>query len=66
MTTTDTVAAAQKGRRTVTELTCDLTVVEHRLRGLRRWTPEGATAHLDAALANVAAALDNLHAEVTP
>ena len=61
---TDTVAAA-KDRRTLAELVCDLTVVEHRLRDLRRWTPEGATAHLDAALSSVGAALDSVHAEVT-
>ena len=59
----DNVAADEKDRRTLSELTCDLTVVEHRLRDLRRWTSPGATAHLDAALANVGAALDSIHAE---
>ena len=62
---TDTGADATKDRRTLAELVCDLTVVEHRLRNLRRWTPEGVTAHLDAALASVGAALDSVHAEVT-
>ena len=59
----DAAANAAKDRLTLSEVACDLIVVEHRLRDLRRWTPEGATAHLDAALANVSAALDNLHAE---
>lgn len=62
---TDTVAATTKDRPTLAELVCDLTVVEHRLRDLRRWTPEDATAHLDAALASVGAALDSVHAKVT-
>jgi len=62
---TDTVTAATKDRRTLAELVCDLTVVEHRLRDLRRWTPGGATTHLDAALASVGAALDSVHAQVT-
>jgi hypothetical protein len=48
---------------TLAEAACDLTVVQHRLRDLRRWTPEGATFHLDAAIASIAAALDSLHAE---
>ena len=61
--TADTVAAATEDRRTLAELACDLTVAEHRLRDLRRWTPENATFHLDAALASVGAALDSLHAE---
>ena len=61
--TADTDAAATKDRRTLAELVCDLAVVEHRIRDLRRWTPEGATAHLDAALASVGAALDSVHAE---
>ncbi|WP_259908835.1 hypothetical protein [Janibacter hoylei] len=30
---------------------------------MRRWTPETARAHLDAALSSVATALDALHAE---
>ena len=32
---------------------------------MRRWTPETARAHLDAALSSVATALDALHAEHT-
>jgi ABC-type xylose transport system substrate-binding protein len=40
-------------------------VIEHRLRDVRRWTPETARAHLDAALSSVATALDALHAEHT-
>lgn len=56
-------ANAAKDRRTLSEVACDLIMIEHRLRDLRRWTPAGATAHLDAALADVSAALDHLHAE---
>lgn len=60
---TATPATEAKDRHTLSELACDLVVVEHRLRDLRRWTPEAARAHLDAALSNVAPALDALHAE---
>lgn len=58
-----TDATTTKDRRTLAELVCDLTVVEHRLRDLRRFTPPGATSHLDAALASTGAALDSIHAE---
>lgn len=54
-----------RDRRTLAEVACDLIVVEHRLRDLRRFTPETARAHLDAALASLATALDALHAEYT-
>lgn len=56
-------ANAAKDHATLTELACDLTVVEHRLRNLRRWTPEGARLHINTAMAAVAMALDSLHAE---
>lgn len=54
-----------RDRRTLSETACDLIVIEHRLRDVRRWTPETARAHLDAALSSVATALDALHAEYT-
>lgn len=65
MTSTPTTATATVDRdaRTLTEVACDLAVAEHRLRDARRWTPEGARTHLDAALASVSTALDCLHAE---
>lgn len=63
VTTGHEAANAATDRATLCEVACDLVVVEHRLRDLRRWTPEGATFHIDAALASVAAALDSLHAE---
>ncbi len=56
-------ASATKDRHTLSETACDLIVIEHRLRDVRRWTPEPARAHLDAALSSVATALDALHAE---
>jgi hypothetical protein len=66
-TTITTTAAANASpandQRTLSEVACDLIVVEHRLRDLCRWTPEPARAHLDAALSSVATALDALHAE---
>jgi len=62
-TTADTKANAAKDQRTLSEVACDLILVEHRLRDLCRWTPETARTHLDAALTNVATALDALHAE---
>ncbi|MDO9496236.1 MAG: hypothetical protein Q7J48_11095 [Nocardioides sp.] len=61
--TTDTRANATKDQGTLSEVACDLIMVEHRLRDLCRWTPETARTHLDAALTNVATALDALHAE---
>ncbi|GAB7005287.1 hypothetical protein JCM18899A_27600 [Nocardioides sp. AN3] len=54
-----------KDRHTLSETACDLIVIEHRLRDVRRWTPETARAHLDAALSSLATALDALHAEHT-
>jgi len=60
---TATPPTAAKDQRALSELACDLVVVEHRLRDLRRWTPEAARAYLDAALSIVATALDALHAE---
>ncbi|GGD10749.1 hypothetical protein [Nocardioides daphniae] len=59
----DVEANAAKDRHTLSETACDLIVIEHRLRDVRRWTPETARAHLDAALSSVATALDALHAE---
>ena len=56
-------ANAAKDRHTLSEVACDLIVIEHRLRDVRRWTPAPARAHLDAALSSVATALDALHAE---
>ena len=61
----DVEASAAKDRHTLSETACDLIVIEHRLRDVRRWTPETARAHLDAALSSVATALDALHAEHT-
>lgn len=61
--TADTKANAAKDQRTLSEVACDLILVEHRLRDLCRWTPETARTHLDAALTNVATALDALHSE---
>ena len=60
---TATPATTAKDQRALSEVACDLIVIEHRLRDLRRWTPETARAHLDAALSSVATALDALHAE---
>ena len=62
-TSADIAARAAKDRHTLSETACDLIVIEHRLRDVRRWTPETARAHLDAALSSVATALDALHAE---
>ena len=62
-TPTDVAASAAKDRHTLSETACDLIVIEHRLRDVRRWTSESARAHLDAALSSVATALDALHAE---
>ena len=62
-TAADIAASAAKDRHTLSETTSDLIVIEHRLRDVRRWTPETARAHLDAALSSVATALDALHAE---
>ena len=62
-TDADIAASAAKDRHTLSETACDLIVIEHRLRDVRRWTPETARAHLDAALSSVATALDALHAE---
>ena len=59
----DIAASAAKDRHTLAETTADLVVIEHRLRDVRRWTPESARAHLDAALSSVATALDALHVE---
>ncbi|MGB0189664.1 MAG: hypothetical protein ACPF9W_01690 [Nocardioides sp.] len=59
----DVEANAATDRHTLSETACDLIVIEHRLRDVRRWTPETARAHLDAALSSVATALDALHAE---
>ena len=64
-TAADVEASAVKDRHTLSEVACDLIVVEHRLRDLCRRTPEPARAHLDAALSSVATALDALHAEHT-
>ena len=61
--TADVEASAAKDRHTLSETACDLIVIEHRLRDVRRWTPESARDHLDAALSSVATALDALHAE---
>ncbi|MDP2775560.1 MAG: hypothetical protein Q8O61_18555 [Nocardioides sp.] len=63
VTAADVEASAAKDRHTLSETACDLIVIEHRLRDVRRWTPETARVHLDAALASVATALDALHAE---
>ena len=54
-----------RDRRSLSETACDLIVIEHRLGDVRRWTPETARTHLDAALSSVATALDALHAEHT-
>ena len=62
-TPADVAANAAKDRHTLSEVACDLIVIEHRLRDVRRWTPAPARAHLDAALSSVATALDALHAE---
>ncbi len=62
-TAADIAASAAKDRHTLSETACDLIVIEHRLRDVRRWTPETARAHLDAAVSSVATALDALHAE---
>ena len=62
-TPADVDASAAKDRHTLSETACDLIVIEHRLRDVRRWTPETARAHLDAALSSVATARDALHAE---
>lgn len=62
-TAADVEASAVKDRHTLSEIACDLIVIEHRLRDVRRWTPAPARAHLDAALSSVATALDALHAE---
>jgi hypothetical protein len=59
----NTIRAGDPNCPDATELACDLALVEHRLRDLRRWTPAAPTGHLDAALASLAAALDCLHAE---
>lgn len=59
----DVEANAATDRHTLSETACDLIVIEHRLRDVRRWTPETACAHLDAALSSVATALDALHAD---
>jgi hypothetical protein len=64
-TAADVEASDAKDRHTLSETACDLIVIEHRLRDVRRWTPETARAHLDAALTSVATALDALHAEHT-
>jgi hypothetical protein len=61
--TTPTTPTVDKDARALRETTCDLILIEHRLRDLRRWTPDSTTLHLDQALANLAAALDSLHAE---
>ncbi|MGY2872836.1 hypothetical protein ACVW00_000026 [Marmoricola sp. URHA0025 HA25] len=61
MTTPTTPAVAQDARA-LRETTCELILIEHRLRGLRRWTPDSTTLYLDQALVNLAAALDSLHA----
>lgn len=65
-TPADTKASTAKHQRTLSEVASDLIVIEHRLRDLRRWTPETARAHLDEALSSVATALDALHAEYAP
>ena len=62
-TTADIAASSVKDSHTLSETACDLIVIEHRLRDVRRWTPETARAHLDAALSSVATALDALHSE---
>jgi len=62
-TPADVAANAAKDRHTLREVACDLIVIEHRLRDVRRWTPAPARTHLDAALSSVATALDALHAE---
>ncbi|ABL81761.1 MULTISPECIES: hypothetical protein [unclassified Nocardioides] len=61
----DVAASAAKDRHPLSETACDLIVIENRLRDVRRWTPETARAHLDAALSSLATALDALHAEHT-
>ena len=62
-TPADVQANAAKDRHTLSEVACDLIVIEHRLRDVRRWTSAPARAHLDAALSSIATALDALHAE---
>lgn len=62
-TPADVEANAAKDRHTLSETACDLIVIEHRLRDVRRWTPETARVHLDEAMSSVATALDALHAE---
>ena len=64
-TAADIEASAAKDRHTLSETACDLIVIEHRPRDVRRWTPETARAHLDAAPSSVATALDALHPEHT-
>lgn len=61
----EVAASTAKDRHTLSETACDLIVIEHRLRDVRRFTPETARAHLDAALSSLATALDALHAEHT-
>ena len=43
-TPADVDASAAKDRHTLSETACDLIVIEHRLRDVRRWTPETARA----------------------
>lgn len=50
-------------QRSLAELACDVALIEARVRDLRRWAPGATTLHLDAALANIAAALDSIHAQ---
>jgi hypothetical protein len=64
-TPADVEASAAKDRHALSETACDLIGIEHRLRDVRRWAPETARAHLDAALSSVATALGALHAEHT-
>lgn len=52
-----------RDRLTLSEVACDLIVIEHRLRDLRRFTPPPARAHLDLALSSLATTLDALHAD---
>jgi hypothetical protein len=62
-TSADTKSSPAEDQRTLSEVACDLIVVEHPLRDLSRWTPEPARAHLDAAMSSVATALAALHTE---
>lgn len=57
-TTLDEIA-----QRSLAELACDVALIEAQISAMRRWAPGAASTHLDAALANVSAALDSIHAQ---